>query len=260
MAALKGTASVFWNEQLVYSTSWKLAWVKTLTGVGGAIPTRKIKFLLQHFSLRNFSVWLPVITYQSSTMVLLSTWALRFKIGFATAGSFHALCSFNAPCHFPFAGLPGADRAAPGRRQAVVLQPACQHRAVSPARQLPTRHFSVESTDALCRGRSKVWQVCQFLQSDVAIYCYSVVADDESLRRQPSADHEHMCTHEPGFFSSVIFCSDISVICLTVVVKLAVTVFISLYFQTFFPKWLNFFPSFKNISAYDREKQHTNSA
>jgi len=34
---------------------------------------------------------------------------------------------------------------------------------------------------------------------------------------------------------------DISVICLTVVLKLAVTVTIRLYFQTFWPNWLNLF-------------------
>jgi len=38
---------------------------------------------------------------------------------------------------------------------------------------------------------------------------------------------------------------DILVICLTVVLKLAVAVLISLYFQTFRPKWLNFFRSFQ---------------
>ena len=37
---------------------------------------------------------------------------------------------------------------------------------------------------------------------------------------------------------------DISVICLILVSKLAITVFISLYFQTFWPKWPNFFRSF----------------
>jgi len=40
----------------------------------------------------------------------------------------------------------------------------------------------------------------------------------------------------------VIFYWDISLICLTVVLKLAVAVFISLYFQTFWPKWLTFRP------------------
>ena len=38
---------------------------------------------------------------------------------------------------------------------------------------------------------------------------------------------------------------NISVICLTVAVTLAVAVFFSLYFQTFWPKWLNCFWSFQ---------------
>jgi len=48
---------------------------------------------------------------------------------------------------------------------------------------------------------------------------------------------------------------NISVICLTVVSKLAVAVFISLYFQTFWPKWLIFFGHFKNISVYDQKNR-----
>jgi len=44
---------------------------------------------------------------------------------------------------------------------------------------------------------------------------------------------------------SVIFCWDSLVICLTVVLKLAMTVLFILYFQTFRPKWLNFFRSFQ---------------
>ena len=55
--------------------------------------------------------------------------------------------------------------------------------------------------------------------------------------------------------SCFIFRCDISVICLTVVLKLAVTVFIILYFQTFWPNWLNFFGNFKNIPVYDGKKQ-----
>ena len=47
---------------------------------------------------------------------------------------------------------------------------------------------------------------------------------------------------------------NISVICLTVVSKLAKKVFFSLYFQTFWPKWLNFFRSFQNVPGYDRIK------
>jgi len=39
---------------------------------------------------------------------------------------------------------------------------------------------------------------------------------------------------------------NISVICLTVILKLASTVFFSLCFQTFWPKWLTFFRSFQN--------------
>jgi len=53
---------------------------------------------------------------------------------------------------------------------------------------------------------------------------------------------------------------NISVICLTVVVKLTVTVFISLCFQTFWPKWLLFFGHFKIISVYDRKKKQLASA
>jgi len=47
---------------------------------------------------------------------------------------------------------------------------------------------------------------------------------------------------------------DILVVFLTVVLKLTITVFISLYFQTFWPKWLTFFSHFKRISAYDWKK------
>jgi len=39
---------------------------------------------------------------------------------------------------------------------------------------------------------------------------------------------------------------NLSAICLTVVLKLAVAVCFSLYFQIFWPKWLNFFWSFQN--------------
>jgi len=67
----------------------------------------------------------------------------------------------------------------------------------------------------------------------------------------------------PGFFRcdiSVIFLLghfghlDVSVICLTVVLKLAEAVFISLYFQTFWPKWVNFSGYLENISDSDRKK------
>jgi len=45
------------------------------------------------------------------------------------------------------------------------------------------------------------------------------------------------------------FCWDMSVICLVIVLKLAVAVFISLTFQTLWPNWLNFFGHFKKIRS-----------
>jgi len=48
----------------------------------------------------------------------------------------------------------------------------------------------------------------------------------------------------------------ISVICLTVAFKLTVAVFISIYFQTLWPKWLNFFRSFqKHFGPWPKKKQ-----
>ena len=45
------------------------------------------------------------------------------------------------------------------------------------------------------------------------------------------------------------------VICLTAVLKLARIVFFSLYFQTFWPKWLNLFPSFqKRFGPWPKKK------
>jgi len=52
---------------------------------------------------------------------------------------------------------------------------------------------------------------------------------------------------------------NISVICFTFIFKLAVTVFTSLYFQTFCPKWLIFFGHFENILVYDRKWPIKNS-
>ena len=57
-----------------------------------------------------------------------------------------------------------------------------------------------------------------------------------------------------SFFAGHFVQWDIWVICLIVVLKLAVTVFISLYFQIFWPKWLNFCRSFQKILVYDRKK------
>jgi len=51
---------------------------------------------------------------------------------------------------------------------------------------------------------------------------------------------------------------DISVIFLTIVLTLAITGFIRLCFQTFWPKWLAFFfGHLKKISVYDRKKTDT---
>ena len=50
------------------------------------------------------------------------------------------------------------------------------------------------------------------------------------------------------------FCWDISVICLTAVLKLAVTVFISVYLRHSDRNDIIFFGHFKNISVYNRKK------
>ena len=52
----------------------------------------------------------------------------------------------------------------------------------------------------------------------------------------------------------VFFPWDISDICLTVTLKLAIAVFISLYFQSFWPKWPNFFRPFqKNYCLWPKK-------
>jgi len=50
------------------------------------------------------------------------------------------------------------------------------------------------------------------------------------------------------------FCWDILVICLTVLLKLTITLFFSLYFKTFWLKWLNFFDHFKKVAVYARKR------
>ena len=60
--------------------------------------------------------------------------------------------------------------------------------------------------------------------------------------------------------STVFFHCDISVIFLTIVLELAVTVFISLYFQTFWQKGLHFFGYFKMVSVYDWKMTEKNSS
>ena len=59
-------------------------------------------------------------------------------------------------------------------------------------------------------------------------------------------------------FATCFFCWNILVIetfqsFVSVYLKLTTTVFISLYFQTFWPKTLKFFGHFENISVYDQK-------
>jgi len=52
-----------------------------------------------------------------------------------------------------------------------------------------------------------------------------------------------------------VFRWDISVICLVIVLKLAVTMLTSLYFRTLWSNWLNFFRSFqKNFGLWPKKK------
>jgi len=53
-----------------------------------------------------------------------------------------------------------------------------------------------------------------------------------------------------------VFRCNISVICFAVVRKLTITVLFSLYCQTLWPKWLNFFRSLQNrFGPWPRKKQ-----
>ena len=58
-------------------------------------------------------------------------------------------------------------------------------------------------------------------------------------------EHVHMLQGVRVYPHYVFFHWDISVVCLTIISKLSVTVFISLYFHRFWPKWHNFFRSFQ---------------
>ena len=62
--------------------------------------------------------------------------------------------------------------------------------------------------------------------------------------------------------TKLFFRWDISVICLIVVLKLAVTVCIALYFEKLWPNWLNFFRSFKkNFSLWPKiDRKSANKA
>ena len=56
---------------------------------------------------------------------------------------------------------------------------------------------------------------------------------------------------------AVFFHWNISVICFTAVLQLATTVFFSIYFQTFWPKWLKFFVILETLQSNDWKKQLT---
>ena len=58
----------------------------------------------------------------------------------------------------------------------------------------------------------------------------------------------------PGFLFSLKHFSHLSHSC----IKTCHNSVFSLYFQTFWPKWLNFFLSFKNVSVYDRKMTEKN--
>jgi len=50
-----------------------------------------------------------------------------------------------------------------------------------------------------------------------------------------------ICFRQKIVWQTVFFRGDISLVCSIIVLKLAVTVFTSLYFRTLWPNWLNFF-------------------
>ena len=77
----------------------------------------------------------------------------------------------------------------------------------------------------------------------------------KKLRTPPSGARSHAPrgTHVPPL---CFFHWDILVICLTIISKLAVTVFVSLYFHRFWPKCHNFFRSFqKHFDPWPKKTQ-----
>ena len=79
----------------------------------------------------------------------------------------------------------------------------------------------------------------------------------QSLPPHPRRAHYQLNCWQLDYF---FFHCDISVILLTIVLELAVTVFISLYFQTFWRKWLNYFGYFKMVLVYDWKTTEKNSS
>ena len=112
----------------------------------------------------------------------------------------------------------------------------------------------------------KCWKMSDWTFNQSLMLC-----NDETCKNIHSITHAAFsCYIHPVFFFcrdiSFIFCWDIWSLkhfihlshTVTVVWKLTATVFISLYFQTFWPKWPNFFQFelFQNsFSLYDRNKQ-----
>ena len=69
-------------------------------------------------------------------------------------------------------------------------------------------------------------------------------------------EHIHVLQGVHVYPHYVFFHWDISVICLTIISKLTVTVFVSLYFHRFWPKWLNFFRPFqKHFDPWPKKTQ-----
>jgi len=83
--------------------------------------------------------------------------------------------------------------------------------------------------------------VCRVSFNKSRFFALATMRIYSDMIRHDLVDFKHGYIQRAGIF----FRWDIAVICLRVVLKLAVALFISLYFQTFWSKWLNFFRSFQ---------------
>ena len=94
---------------------------------------------------------------------------------------------------------------------------------------------------------------------NISVICRVVHGTNLSV---PFPSHSNLCLSRPipwdvshGIPIGIPFPWTSLVICLTAVLKLARIVFFSLYFQTFWPKWLNLFPSFqKRFGPWPKKK------
>ena len=106
-----------------------------------------------------------------------------------------------------------------------------------------------------------LWLPARSSDRDTEIYRQVQISTNQneklnSTPSEPQPGFNFSLIHFGHFLLRQIGCWDILVICLTVVFKLAVAVFISLNFQTFWPKWLNFFRSFwKNFGIWPKNTQ-----